>query len=345
MANVTVEPDSLALALTSETPDVAWDSSVLPDTFALALTQEVSTVLFPIQTILPSTLALALTQEASSLSFDALITPTTLELALTLQTATIISNVEIVLADVLNLSLALQVPTIALPLWTILPDTFALEADLPSPYAIIGYAEITPAMHAALIDPYSGGAWLWLVEISILGYEIIRLARNTEDVIYAYNLYEKNNFNIGLAPLISDSSVPQIILRIAQDADYTLEDKINATQGAGGGQVKIIRTHEDFLTEFIEELEQTVDILTSNSDTEYVTFLLGISNPLMKKIPSKRYSSKLCSYARPALFKGVECQYAGSDSVCTGSFEDCYVKGNSIHWGAELGLDPNTIKV
>lgn len=204
----------------------------------------------------------------------------------------------------------------------------------------VGRSLMPPELHESIIDPYAGGAWLWLVKITIPGYSPLWYVRNTVDVTYAGRLYTKNNFKIGLATLSGDGSVPRSALVISQDADYTLEDRINATQGAGGGTVKVIRAHEDFLDEFIIELEQYVGILTANSDTKEITFKLGIPNPLQRKIPLRRYSSKKCPYALPSLFKGLECQYAGPDPTCGGKFEDCFDKNNTEHWGGEIGLDP-----
>ena len=205
--------------------------------------------------------------------------------------------------------------------------------------------EMPPELHASLIDPYSGGAWIWLVEITIPGYSPIRYARNTENVIYAGALYTAYNFQVGIAKLASNGSVPRISLSVAQDANCTLEDKVNATQGAGGGTVKIIRTHEDFFDTRITECEQLVRILTCNSDTQAVYFQLGIPNPLLRKIPLRRGSSKICPYATPSLFKGPECQYAGGDATCVGTYEACCDKSNEEHWGGEIGLDPSTMKV
>lgn len=206
-------------------------------------------------------------------------------------------------------------------------------------------AEMLPEMHESIVDPYAGGAWLWLVNIMLSGYSHIRYAKNTEDIVYAGRKYVKSNFKVGLAALAGEGSVPRTALVLAQDAAHTLEDMINDTQGAGGGIVKIIRVHEDFLDEFISELEQEVRILTANSDTNDVTFQLGIPNPLLKKIPLRRYSSKMCPSAKPSLFKGPECQYVGGDSTCGGRYEDCYDKNNEEHWGGEIGLDPNAMKV
>ncbi|KKN40060.1 hypothetical protein LCGC14_0737230 [marine sediment metagenome] len=204
----------------------------------------------------------------------------------------------------------------------------------------IGIQLMPPQMHQGIIDPYSGGAWLWLVRIKIPGYTPLYYASNTENITYAGKVYVKNNFKVGLASLVGDGSVPRSGLVIAQEGGYVLEDIINATQGAGNGVVKIIRAHEDHLDKFIVELEQEVKILVANSDSKDVTFLLGIPDPLLKKVPLRRYSSKTCPYAAPSLFKGVECQYAGVDATCTGKYEDCFTKGNSALWGGEIGLDP-----
>ncbi len=209
----------------------------------------------------------------------------------------------------------------------------------------VGILLMPPELHASIIDAYAGGAWLWLVRIKIPGYAYLRYAANTEDIVYGGPTYGKNNFKVGLAALIGDGSVPRTALVIAQDAGHILEDMVNATEGAGGGVVKIIRAHEDFLDKFIVELEQEVTVLTANSDVDNVTFQLGIPDPLSRKIPLRRYSSKRCPYALPSLFKGLECQYAGGDATCTGLYEDCFTKNNIEHWGGEAGLDPTVARV
>jgi len=200
-------------------------------------------------------------------------------------------------------------------------------------------ALIPPAMHAALIDPYSGGAWLWLVEIDFVGYDVIRYARNPENIVYGGHTFTKNNFKLSIPAFTSDGSIPRTILSVAQDADYTLEDIINALAGAfTTSTVKIIRTHEDFFTYEIAALEYTGAIVGLKSNTRWVTFALGIPNPLRQMVPQSRYSSQVCSYARENKFKGIECQYALGDDTCTGLHSDCVTKGNAVHWGGEIGL-------
>lgn len=212
---------------------------------------------------------------------------------------------------------------------------FVGEAD-----GVLGYKYMTPAMHASLIDPQQGGAWLWLVQIKLPGYSIIRYARNTEDITYAGNVYTAHNFQNTIPKLTSDGSVARTTIKIAQDASYILENQINALEGrCVGGYVRLIRAHEDYLDNFIEELEYFSPILKAGSNWQWVTLKLGLSDPLRRVIPMRVLSSKMCPYAMPELFRGIECQYAGVDTTCTGLFEDCFTKGNAVHYGGELGLE------
>ena len=360
-----ITPTTLGSSLTLETPTVVIDCTVISSTLALATTLQTPTIdLVTSVTIIPTTLGSSLTLETPTIALSKMITPTSLGLGLTLEAPTIDLVVTATPAT-LGLGSTLETAsvrydktlapaTLALGLTQLVstistgyvsPQTSELGLTLETPNIIVRWTSLSPAMERDLIDPYSGGAWLWLVEITIPGYDPIPIARNTEDVFYGASNFVKNNFTIGLATLSGGGSVPRIVLIVMQDAEHTLEDKINATQGACGGTVKIIRTHQDHLYEEIAELETIVRILVANSDTNNVIFQLGIPNPLLKKIPLRRYNSKVCPYANASLFKGPECQYAGGDPICGGRYEDCVDKSNEIHWGSELGLDPTAAKI
>jgi len=205
------------------------------------------------------------------------------------------------------------------------------------------YVDIPPAMHEDLIDPYSGGAWLWLAEIAVPGYSTERIARNTADVRYGGNDFEKFNLQIGEQMFSGDGSIPRVTLKVFQDVNRKIEDIVNETEGALGAGIKLIKVCEKFLDTPISALEADYENLAAESDSEWVTFTLGIPNPLTQRIPLRIYSASMCPWATPSLFKGPECQYAGEDDSCTGTYEDCYQKGNAVHWGGELGLNPNVI--
>ena len=228
---------------------------------------------------------------------------------------------------------------------TVTPATLAAKAILHAPTVIITYTAIPPFMEADLIEPYSGGAWLWLVEVIVPGYDTVRVARNTANVIYGGVNFLRGNLDIGKLALSGDGTIPRITLRIAQDSTHNLEEIINATKGGENGHVKIIRTCEKFLETPVLSLEATYAIRTAGSDSEWVLFTLGIPNPLLQRMPRELYNSSVCPLATPSLFKGVKCRYTGGDTICTGLFEDCRKKGNAQHWGAELGLDQSSVRV
>lgn len=228
---------------------------------------------------------------------------------------------------------------------TVTPDAFELALTLHAPETISRCPNIPPLMQKDLIDPYSGGAWLWLCEIAVPGQANARIARNTEKVRYDGEDFEPFNFQIGEQIFSGDGSIPRVTLQIFQDLNRKIEDIVNETEGALGAAVKLIRVNEKFVDTPVAALEADYENLASESNTEWVTFTLGVPNPLTQRFPLRIDSYSGCPWATPSLFKGPRCQYAGSDTSCTGTFNDCYLKGNAEHWGAELGLDPTVMRV
>lgn len=384
--SVTVYPDTLALALTLQTPSILFDYTILPTTLELALTQHAPTIICS-STISPSALALvanlltpeilagvviapaslslALTQHVPGVVIDCTVIPDTFELALTQHAPTVFPIVTVT-PDSMTLAVALLSPVVVIDV-TVTPDTFALaltqhaptisaatiiypavlalEAAIHAPVVSIRFTDIPPFMQKDLITPYSGGAWLWLCEIAVPGYDNQDLARNTKDVRYAGKDYKKWNFDIGKQTFAGDGSIPRVVLRVGQDPDHVIEDIVNASEGCHDGTVKLIRVNEKFLDYEVEALEVNYGVLVADSDTEWVYFTLGIPNPLTQRIPLNIGSSKICPWAIPGLFKGPRCQYTGDDLTCTGTLNDCNTKGNAHHWGAEIGLDPNVTRV
>lgn len=210
---------------------------------------------------------------------------------------------------------------------------------------ITPYTEIPPLMEKDLIDPYAAGAWLWLVQIAIAGQDTVRIARNTEDIHYDGEDFDKFNLQIGEQIFSGDGSIPRVTLRVFQAISRVVEDLVNATEGALGAAVKLVRVNEHWLTSPVAALEFDYDNLASESDTEWVTFTLGVPNPLTQRFPLRIYSSSTCPWATPSLYKGPRCQCTHADTSCTGTYEDCYGKGNAVHFGAELGLDANVVRV
>jgi len=208
------------------------------------------------------------------------------------------------------------------------------------------YVDIPPVIHKDLIDPWASGAWLWLCQILVPGYATQKIARNTENITYGGRVHDKFNLQIGEQIFSGDGSIPRVTLKTFQDPTREIENIINKTEGALGAKVKLIRVNEKFLEMPVNALEADYNLLASQSDSEWCTITLGIPNPLTQRFPLEDFSSSVCPWTSPALFKGPKCQYDGVDTTCTGTYEDCYTKhaGNPVHWGGELGLSPSVTK-
>jgi len=342
-AGIAVTPSALDLGLTLETPTIIVDCTVTPSALDLGLTIETPSV-YAGSIITPNALDLGLTLETPTISIDCTVTPSALALSITVETPNVLTD-NLFSPSTFALGLTLETPTILTTTNFVAPPTLEMGMTLHEPTIITRFTDIPPAMEETLIDPYFGGAWLWLCEVVMIGQDTIRIARNTDDVDYDRETFLKSNFKIGEQIFSGDGTIPRVTLRVAQDANRLMETLINDTEGALGANIKLIKVNENFLTTPVSALEYDYDALSSESDTEYVTLTLGIPNPLTQRFPLRLYSSKKCWKATPTLFKGPECQYAGADSTCTGTYEDCYLKGNAVNWGGELGLDPNVLKV
>lgn len=341
---IVIEPSTLALSLAQQTPSLSISPIVEPSTLALASSLQTPTIISSC-TVSPDSLALSVTVLAPEVGDIITITPDSFSLALAQQTPSLRFDYTVSPGSALALALAQQTPSLSFDYTVLLSSALSMEVTLHPSIVKTLYLNIPPFMHKDLIDPYSGGAWIWLCEIAMPGQATRRLARNTEDVTYDSNLFDKFNLQIGEQMFSGDGSIPRVTLRVFQDANRVIENMVNETEGALGANVKLIRVNEKFLNTPVSALEADYDSLASESDTEWVTFTLGIPNPLTQRFPLRIYSSSMCPWATPTLFKGPDCQYTGPDGTCTGTYEDCYLKGNAVNWGAELGLDPNVVRI
>ena len=191
-----------------------------------------------------------------------------------------------------------------------------------------------------LIKPtVANQAWLWAIEIVIPSSSTVRYTNNNEDIVYDGNTFSKNNLEVGIQQLIADGSIPTVTLKCTA-INQTLYDLIQTTEGAVGSDVQVVKINSDYLSSSISGLEIDYELLASQADEDWIYFTLGIPNPMNQRFPLRDYSSSICPWANPSLFKGVRCGYAGGDSSCTGTLEDCITKSNETRWNGFIGLDP-----
>lgn len=199
-------------------------------------------------------------------------------------------------------------------------------------------------MRRDLLKPNRGGVWLWLCEIVIPSETTQRFTDNTEDITYNGDDFTKMSMGIQEIDFDSEGTIPQMILQVS-NVQRTMEDLINQTEGLLNSTVKLVKVNNKFLDNQISALEYNYDVLAADSDEENCTITLGVPNLLTQRFPLREYSSKRCPWATPTWFKGAHCQYAGADTECDGTYEECKSKGNQVNFGGELGLDPATVTI
>ena len=196
----------------------------------------------------------------------------------------------------------------------------------------------------SLLDPMDQNTWLWMVQIAVPSESTIYAAGNNEAVTYDGQEYTADNLEVSARDIGSSGNIPTVVLRTST-LNSTIYDLIQETSGGAGADIKLIKVNNDFLSIAIPALEADFENIKCKVDSEWIYFTLGVPNPMLKRIPLRDYSSSICPYATPTLFKKSRCRYAGADPSCTGTFEDCLAKGNAVHWGGWLGLDNSSMEV
>ena len=199
--------------------------------------------------------------------------------------------------------------------------------------------DLTPQLQQKSIGPNTGDKWLWLCKFVVATHPTQRIARDTKDVTYNSEVFEKMSLQVGSQTKGGDGSIPEVVLKVSA-LNETLYHIIEATNGAVGSDVQLIKVNTDVLDASVPALEADYELLASQADDDWMTFTLGVPNPMKQRYSLRDYSSSICPWAHPDLFKGVRCGYAAGDPTCTGTLEDCISKSNEIRWGAFIGMDP-----
>lgn len=194
------------------------------------------------------------------------------------------------------------------------------------------------------IRPNRPNQWLWLCEFVVATKPEQDYARNPEAVTYDGKSYEPMSMEVGGQLRSGDGSIPEVTLQVSA-LNETLYSIVEDTQGAVGSDVKLIKVNTETLASAIPALEADYELMVSQADDNWISFILGVPNPMNQRYPVRDYNSSLCPWAHPDHFKGVRCQYAGGDTTCTGTLEACIAKNNQTYWGGQVGMDPMGMEI
>ncbi|EJP76182.1 DUF1833 family protein [Campylobacter sp. FOBRC14] len=184
----------------------------------------------------------------------------------------------------------------------------------------------------------SEGVLLVALEIAIPDTPIVRIVRNSENIIFKNNEFIAFPFNISEIKT-AKGEVPQFQLQIdntsrAMQNYVQMYDRYLRVHGVDNSAIKatvyVLNTKD--LNESI--LEEYFELTDFNSDSQYVTFNLGSQNLFNMSYPIRKMYKDYC----PFKFKDECCGYTGNATGCNKSLADCRAKNNSVRFGGFLGI-------
>jgi len=170
--------------------------------------------------------------------------------------------------------------------------------------------------------------FLQLLEITLADETVIRVVRNTEDVTFEDNTYQKFNFQLEALPLDAKGSPPELVIKVS-NVTRALQGYLEEGGGGVGATCRLIVIHADNIGTSTAELDETFICTACKSDATWVHFSLSTVNVHLKKFPRDRFLLDHCRFD----FKSEECGYEGSATSCTRKFARCKQLGNQERFG------------
>jgi phage-related protein len=189
---------------------------------------------------------------------------------------------------------------------------------------------------------HSPEPWLILLEITLtdVGPTIIRLVKNTEDIVYDGNTWTAFPFKLSIVESNSKGQIPQVTLKVC-NITRLLTPYLESLDGGIGSTIKVIVVNNGLLDEDYSELELEFSVMDCNADAYWVMWILGMANPLNRRFPLYRFLANHCNW----VFRGAECGYAGSETICDRTFDDCVARANTANFGGFLGMQSDGIRI
>lgn len=192
----------------------------------------------------------------------------------------------------------------------------------------------------------SAGVWLILLKLTLSDASIIRLARNTEDITWDGQTWQK--FPMEIDDVTREGQGEQSVLTIrVSNVTRTLMPYLEQYKGMVGNTVNLYIVHSENLANTTPEVDESFKVVSSSADAMWVTFELSASNLLNRQFPDDRYLKNWCRFKfnYPA-GTSVLCGYSGSTYfTCNKTLADCRLRGNSARFGGFPGIPEGGIYV
>lgn len=167
----------------------------------------------------------------------------------------------------------------------------------------------------------------------------LNLAENDEEITFNGVLYSP--FPISVGSIKESSQGEELSLDIVVGNISRLIEGYLQTYDLRRKKVTITYVHRDHLSDTDVKYVETFYVQKYSSSQSVVTFTLrpisGLFNLLQLKLPLGTVTRGGCEWAARGRFKGTECKYAGADTSCNGSLQQCRLYSNVENYGAFPG--------
>ena len=177
-------------------------------------------------------------------------------------------------------------------------------------------------------------AWVILLDINFEGESTLRLAWNTDDVVWGGNTYQKYAFEFDELVEDGKGALPVFGIRIANPGRL-LMPYLEESSGGVGATVTVYVVHSNNLSEAEAAIEETFEVIETTADAKWVYFKLGAEHPMLQRFPKQRYLKDHCRYKE---FGGSECAYEGLETDCNRTLERCIELENQARFGGFPGM-------
>lgn len=163
------------------------------------------------------------------------------------------------------------------------------------------------------------GAWLVLLEIRFhdVGSTVLRLVRNTEDIIWDGEVWTAYPFDLDEAKQSADGSVQSVFIRVS-NVLRAVQRYIESLDGMGDAEV-ILRVVYSLELDEAAVIEEIFSVGKIACTAEWVSIELLPENLWARRCPRFTYARQNCRWT----FKSAECGYAGATTSCNKTLAAC----------------------
>lgn len=158
----------------------------------------------------------------------------------------------------------------------------------------------------------------------------------SEDIHYVAGdgqLYISSTVKSGDLTQSSDGKVARTVLSIGNIDEERVIQRYLEDYVVIGNKATISQFFVDVETGLLinSPISTTFKIAGAKANKGQVDFDLSIGFDFLKStIPNRKVYGRYCRWKT---FKGSECKYAGADTTCEKTFDDCRAKGNIVNFG------------